>query len=212
MAKQERAVRTRQALIRAAATVFAEGGYRSAALGEVSRLAGVSNGALHFHFENKAALAEAVEAEAVAAVRSLVDAARSECRGLQALVDATHRMMGRLAFDVVLRAGFELSADPCRRGGSTPRRHWQGCVEGMLREAEREGELAAGIAPDGAAAVIVAATVGFGMLGATGPGWLAEGVVTEFWDLVLPRLAGRGAVAVTSRPPAGAWRGPGDVD
>ena len=61
MVKQERAARTRQALIQAAAEVFAEEGFVTASLSTISRRAGVSNGALHFHFANKGMLADAVE-------------------------------------------------------------------------------------------------------------------------------------------------------
>ncbi|NEE26311.1 TetR family transcriptional regulator, partial [Streptomyces sp. SID7982] len=60
MTKQERATRTRQALIRSAAVVFEQHGYAQARLVLISSGAGVSTGALHFHFENKAAVAEAV--------------------------------------------------------------------------------------------------------------------------------------------------------
>ena len=72
MVKQERAARTRQALVRAAAQVFAQDGFVLASLTSISKKAGVSNGALHFHFESKQALARAVEEEAVAVVRAIV--------------------------------------------------------------------------------------------------------------------------------------------
>ncbi len=57
MSKQERAERTRRALIKSAAAVFEEYGYAQARLALISTGAGVSTGALHFHFENKAAVA-----------------------------------------------------------------------------------------------------------------------------------------------------------
>lgn len=59
MTKQDRAVRTRLALIRSAAEQFEARGYVRASLAEISAGAGVSSGALHFHFANKAAVAEA---------------------------------------------------------------------------------------------------------------------------------------------------------
>ncbi|MFD6492381.1 TetR family transcriptional regulator, partial [Streptomyces sp. NPDC060188] len=52
--KQQRAVRTRDALIRSAAETFESRGYVQAKLAEISSRAGVSAGALHFHFPNKA--------------------------------------------------------------------------------------------------------------------------------------------------------------
>lgn len=72
MVKQERAARTRRTLIRAAAEVFAREGFAPASLTTISRQAGVSNGALHFHFTSKNALAQAVEEEAGEAMRLLI--------------------------------------------------------------------------------------------------------------------------------------------
>lgn len=127
MVKQERAARTRQALIQAAAEVFAEEGFVTASLSTISKRAGVSNGALHFHFANKGMLADAVEAEAAKAVRLITEAARAwQGDSLQAVVDATHELMRSLAHDTVVRGGFELAGDstrrgsrPCGRSGST---------------------------------------------------------------------------------------------
>ena len=55
MVKQERALRTREALIESAAEVFDREGFSVASLTAISSRAGVSNGALHFHFASKAA-------------------------------------------------------------------------------------------------------------------------------------------------------------
>ncbi len=66
MAKQERAARTRWLLIQAAAETFVQKGFTRASIAAISRQAGVSNGALHFHYETKDALADAVEQSAAA--------------------------------------------------------------------------------------------------------------------------------------------------
>ncbi|MFD0395738.1 TetR family transcriptional regulator [Streptomyces nogalater] len=60
MAQQDRAVRTRRAVLRAAAAVFAERGYAAATISEILKRAGVTKGALYFHFDSKAALAQGV--------------------------------------------------------------------------------------------------------------------------------------------------------
>jgi len=198
MVKQERAARTRQALVRAAAEVFAREGFAPASLAAISARAGVSNGALHFHFENKNALARAVEREAAAVLAEITaapDAAPDPAPGgaLQVLVDATHVLMGALADDPVVRAGFDLSADLSRRGGPCLRGVWRTWVEEMLQRAEREGSLAEGLSSRGAAPAVVAATVGFEVLGAADREWLSTRKITGFWELLLPRLApGRG--------------------
>ncbi|MGJ5756560.1 TetR family transcriptional regulator [Streptomyces puniciscabiei] len=60
MAQQERAIRTRQAILVAAAQVFAEVGYQAATIVEILRRADVTKGALYFHFPSKEELAQAV--------------------------------------------------------------------------------------------------------------------------------------------------------
>ncbi|MFD8122980.1 ScbR family autoregulator-binding transcription factor [Streptomyces albidoflavus] len=196
MVKQERAVRTRQALIRAAAEVFAEQGFVRASISSISLRAGVSNGALHFHFENKAALAEAVLREAASAVTRMTEEAEAAGGPLDGVVTATHGLVERLADDVVVRAGFALSGEPGdgaagagAAGGTGPRRQWQAWIETMLGRAAEEALLAEGVSPRGATEAIVAATVGFEVLGGRDRAWLDDGTVTRFWDLMLPRLS-----------------------
>lgn len=195
MVKQERAARTRQALIRAGAEAFASQGFAPASLSAISKSAGVSNGALHFHFESKKALALAVEGEALTALRQVVkDAQGTGGSPLQALVDATYALTGRIAADTVVRAGFALGGAPGRSGAPALRREWQRWVEETLRRAEAEGWLAAGISPHDAACAVVAAVVGFEVLGGQDRAWLSGQRVTALWDLLLPRLTDRPAL------------------
>ncbi|WP_329572805.1 ScbR family autoregulator-binding transcription factor [Kitasatospora sp. NBC_01266] len=196
MVKQERAARTQCSLIRAAAEVFAEAGFAPVSLTAVSRRAGVSNGALHFHFATKQALAQAVEDAAARTVRQITADAAGEDATLQGLVDATHELISRSARDVVVRAGFGLSRDP--QGAGSPRLEWQHWVEGVLRSAQKKGQLAAGVSAAGAARTIAAATFGFEVLGVTDRSWLSEERITGFWDLVLPGLAQQDAPAPVS--------------
>ncbi|MFE1927417.1 ScbR family autoregulator-binding transcription factor [Streptomyces asoensis] len=208
MVKQERAARTRHALIQAAAAVFAEDGFTPASLSTISRRAGVSNGALHFHFASKHALAEAVTAEAARTVRGITDRAQQDqAHSLQCVVDATHELMSRLADDIVLRAGFELAALPARRRESSLRTQWQHWVEDSFRRAEHSGSLAHGVSWADGARVVVAATAGFEALGGADVSWLSRPSVTRFWEVLLPRLAGRAGletlVCAGSPPPPG---------
>ncbi|MFF3287103.1 ScbR family autoregulator-binding transcription factor [Streptomyces sp. NPDC003023] len=189
MVKQERAARTRRALVGAAAEVFAREGFAPASLAVISARAGVSNGALHFHFGNKDALARAVEQEAAEVLAAITAPRPAPGGALQVLVDATHALMGALADDVVVRAGFDLSADTSRAGGPCLRGVWRGWVEEMLHRAEREGRLAEGVSSRGAAPAVVAATVGFEVLGSVDREWLSAHKITGFWELMLPRLA-----------------------
>jgi AcrR family transcriptional regulator len=195
MVKQERAARTRWLLIQAAAEAFVQKGFTRASIAAISRQAGVSNGALHFHFETKDALADAVEQSAAAALRRMLPDGESGDRALQRLVDASHRLMNGLDRDVVVRAGFALSGSPARRrAGLGLRGQWQDWVESVLRDAAADGSLADGVSPADAATVVVAATVGFEVLGTGSRTWIARERLTRFWELVLPRLSRPGVL------------------
>lgn len=190
MAKQVRAVRTREALLQAAAEAFAVDGYALASLPAISKRAGVSTGALHFHFASKDSLAKEVEAVATMSVERLVERCRASADTLlQLLVDATLDLMTAIGADTVLRAGFELGGDPSRKKGEGPGHWWSDWVHAVLRDARDAGELADGVSPEGAAAAVVATTVGFGMLNAGGRLRLSPELVEQFWALVLPGLA-----------------------
>lgn len=198
MVKQVRAARTRQALIQAAAEVFADSGYALSSLPAISKRAGVSAGALHFHFPSKDVLAVEVESAARESVERLVADGRRACdTSLQLLVTVTRELVVAVAADVVVRAGFKLSVDPSRTDRTGFRQWWRGWVHDLLLEAQREGELAEHVSPDAAAAVIVAATVGFEVLGAGDREWLPPEHLEQFWSLILPQLAApSGPVAV----------------
>ncbi|WP_237551609.1 MULTISPECIES: ScbR family autoregulator-binding transcription factor, partial [unclassified Streptomyces] len=189
MVKQERAVRTRQMLVRAAAESFARDGFALASLTTISRRAGVSTGALHFHFASKRALADAVLHEAAAALERTTGRADRAPDPLRALVEATHGLMDGIVGDAVVRAGFALSGDPARtRGDVDLRQQWQRWIERTLQRAEWEGRLAEGTSCAQIAPTVVAATVGFEVLGCRDPDWLTRRKIDRFWELMLPRL------------------------
>ncbi|MEU1099808.1 ScbR family autoregulator-binding transcription factor [Streptomyces tibetensis] len=202
MTKQDRAVRTRLALIRSAAEQFEDRGYVRAGLAQISAGAGVSSGALHFHFANKAAVAEAVEHAAADALRETAERGRDgDGHTLQRLVDVTHRVARLLCADVVVRAGLRLNAEAGAGRARDLRREWRECVHGLLAEAERRGELAAGVTPQHTCAVVLAATTGIEVLAREDQGWLARPSLTDLWQLLLPCVAAPGLVGVLD--PAG---------
>ncbi|MFF7301070.1 ScbR family autoregulator-binding transcription factor [Streptomyces sp. NPDC008265] len=217
MVKQERGERTREALVRAAAEVFAEQGYVTASIAAVSRHAGISAGGLHFHFASKPVLAGAVQDRAAQVLRQVTAvaggaAAAAGVNPLQVLVDSTHALTALLAGDVVVRAGFGLCADPAFGGGVDLRRQWRRWVEETLAAAAREGCLAEGLLPRDAARVVVAATVGLEVLGAGDAEWAHPRTLTRIWALLLPRLAAPAVLDALlpggTPPPAGTPRTP----
>lgn len=187
MVKQERAARTRRALIQAAAETFAGEGYVPASLPVISERAGVSKGALHFHFESKDALARAVEEEAAQAVERIIDSAqrRSGLTRLELLADVMRGLMTRMASDVVVRAGFQMDGDVTRKGSLALSRRWQAWVGEVLRQAEREGELAEGVSWSAMTTTVVAATAGLRVLAAQDETWRSAARVDQVWSVLL---------------------------
>lgn len=82
--RNEHVERTRRALLRAARHVFAARGYADASLDDIVARARVTKGALYHHWENKAALLEAVyvemEEELAADVRAAIAEAPASAR------------------------------------------------------------------------------------------------------------------------------------
>ncbi|MFE5602979.1 ScbR family autoregulator-binding transcription factor [Streptomyces coelicoflavus] len=206
MVMQVRAARTRQALVVAAAEVFADEGYVRASLPLICKRAGVSSGALHFHFASKEALAREVEAAAVGCAQKLVRGGRAAdetATALESLVDTVSAVMLAMASDPLVRAGFRLSGDPSRKGGAELFRWWRDSVRELVARARDAGELAQDVSCEGAAEVIVAATAGFEALAGWEKEWLSAERAERFWDFVLPRLAGSPGPAPDGAAPGG---------
>ncbi|WP_055490354.1 ScbR family autoregulator-binding transcription factor [Streptomyces sp. TP-A0356] len=209
MAKQERAVRTRNALIESAAELFSRDGFEVVTLSTISARAGVSNGALHFHFPSKAALAAAVRDAAAQRFRRIAAGERPAPHlggSLQMLVDTSHALLQGLGHDVVLRAGFDLSdGGEGARSGEDLYELWHAWVEDAVLRSAREG-LLSDVAPRDLVATVVGATVGFAALGGHDVRWLSRSTLTRFWVLLLPRIASapavRGVVAAGRRAEA----------
>ncbi|GAA4050405.1 ScbR family autoregulator-binding transcription factor [Streptomyces shaanxiensis] len=155
--KQERAVRTREAILTAAAEVFDEYGYSAAGVSKILQRAGVTQGAMYFHFKSKEDLGRAVLVEQ-AATLALPD----EPAGLQQLVDLTLYLGFELQRNVLLRAGVRLAVEQGEAGlrDFTVYRWWIDRFRAELDAAEQRGELLPQV--DGAefARVLVASFTG----------------------------------------------------
>ncbi|CAL9653609.1 ScbR family autoregulator-binding transcription factor [Streptomyces sp. enrichment culture] len=152
MAQQERAVRTRRAVLEAAASVFAEHGYTAATVADILKAAGVTKGALYFHFDSKEALARGI-------LEVQVDQALPEQEiKLQEMVDVAMSVAHRLKHDLVLRAGARLSADPVgRKHYGSAWSLWVERLTEILDEAHRRGETLAHVVPREIAEMVVGA-------------------------------------------------------
>jgi AcrR family transcriptional regulator len=185
--KQERAARTRRALINAAAEVFADDGYALASLPVISKRAGVSTGALHFHFSSKDALAVAVESAAELAVRTMTEqCGAAPATPLQCLARAVTQLLDAVGSDSVTRAGLRLGGDPSRKNGGGVIGWWREWVRDVLVRAREAGELPEEFSPEGAATAITAAVAGVALFrGVHGPGQPPYAHMVQFREFLL---------------------------
>ncbi|MEU8432029.1 ScbR family autoregulator-binding transcription factor [Streptomyces sp. NPDC029216] len=216
---QERSERTRRRLVFAGAELFHRNGYANATLGEIAGAAGVTKGALYFHFASKDELADAVQRRGCVllheAVRGLREGGASP---LQALIDTTHWLARTLHEDPAIPASFRITKECAGQQATAVDFHgaWLAAVCELLRMARDVGELpldlpvsglegavggAAGDAAGGggsvadrwesAEALVAAAVCGIEVLAGTGLSYAElQRKVAALWGLLLPSLVG----------------------
>ncbi|MFD9865201.1 ScbR family autoregulator-binding transcription factor [Streptomyces alboflavus] len=136
--RQARAIETRAAILQAGSEEFAERGYAGAKVADIAGRAGLTLGALYFHFRSKADLARAI----VLAQPNRV--ARPEgATGLQRVVSLTTGWARQLQEDVVLLAGARLVMEQDLFVGSQENSHtqWIMIIEEDLGSARKAGDL-----------------------------------------------------------------------
>lgn len=186
MARQERAERTRRAVIEAAASVFAERGYAAATIAEILDRAGVTKGALYFHFDSKQALARGVIESQIMAD----DWSPRELK-LQEFVDLGMTLAYRIPNDVLLQAGIRLSADQQGRalfGSAWPA--WTKVVVQQLTEAKARGEALPHMVPEETAEFFLGAWVGIQSVSEANARWADLNYrVSVLYKHILPAIA-----------------------
>ncbi|MFJ6016300.1 ScbR family autoregulator-binding transcription factor [Streptomyces sp. NPDC092952] len=157
MAEQQRAIRTRQTILTAAAKIFEERGYQAATISQILAEAGVTKGALYFHFQSKEDLAQGVLSEQDQHVTT-----PSRTSKVQEVVDAVMLHAHRLQTDPMVRAGVRLSMDQSARNldRSGPFLRWGNVGITLLQQAKSQGELLPHIDPAETADIIVGSFAG----------------------------------------------------
>ncbi|WP_406091441.1 TetR family transcriptional regulator [Kitasatospora purpeofusca] len=143
--RQERARQTRRALLHAAATEFDLRGYEGTSLARISRTAGVTLGALTFHFPSKAALADAVRSEGAALTGAAVPEAAGGGHRLDPGVGGLIELLTRLLDEEPsVRAAARLSWEQPESAGN-----WHATWRPELRDrlARERSAVPADIAP-----------------------------------------------------------------
>ncbi len=157
VAQQERAVRTRRTILEAAAAVFDERGYEAATIADILTRAGVTKGALYFHFPSKQLLAQGVIDEQFAE-----GGVPPRDIKLQEIFDMSMVLAYRMRREPMLSAGARLSLGPATnktfRGGSLP--GWIELTRDLLDQAKDQGELLPHVETASAAWTLTAAWTG----------------------------------------------------
>lgn len=160
--KQERAVHTRAQILQSAAVAFAEKGFPGVTVLDVAELAGVTKGAVYFHYANKEDLAASVVERFYARLRELW-AEGGEGRGpLAELTAFLLRLCVVFRQDRVIQAGARLQIERAQIGVElpTPYRDVTEAVVGALTRAIAAGELPERIRPEAFGRVLVSAVFG----------------------------------------------------
>ncbi|MEV7073291.1 ScbR family autoregulator-binding transcription factor [Streptomyces sp. NPDC093990] len=204
MARQERAIRTRRAIVEAAGAVFDEHGYAASTIAMVLERADVTKGALYFHFPSKESLAQAVLDEQL----SLGAVPPHPCK-LQEIVDMTFVFGQRLRTNSLLKGSVRLTVDQCAPPGvdhTGPFRQWSDQLVSMLQVAQDQGELLPTVEPRDTADLLVGAFAGVQLMSRALHGREDLGHrISVMWAHMLPSIAVPGLlIGLDSRPDRGA--------
>ncbi|TFC05640.1 TetR/AcrR family transcriptional regulator [Cryobacterium adonitolivorans] len=192
MAQQARAVETRAVIIRAAADVFGAVGYGGASMADICVAAGLTKGALYFHFASKEALALAViDAQHERAIGLGDELLHSEQPGLHVLLRMAFELGKQVRDDPVSRAGIRLTMESSNLSVPvvTPYEDWIAACALLLRRAILDGDVRADVDVAAAARFISPAFTGVQVVSGvlTGRADLMQRIV-EMWSFVLPSL------------------------
>ncbi|MEV3885774.1 ScbR family autoregulator-binding transcription factor [Streptomyces griseoincarnatus] len=155
--KQERAVRTRERILAAAATAFAAKGFPAVTILDVAETAGMTKGAVYFHYENKEALALAVTERFYLRLEEIADTV--EPLGLPPLGSVAELLLRTAtAFrdETLVQAGARLQLERHLIGVRLPLPYeaYTGLITSWLTK-EHEADTRGGLPPPGTLATVL---------------------------------------------------------
>ncbi|MFE7134289.1 ScbR family autoregulator-binding transcription factor [Streptomyces sp. NPDC057638] len=185
--KQERAVRTREAILYAAAEIFDAYGYTGASISKIMERAQVTQGGMYFHFKSKLGLAQAV----LAHQQEFVHVPEAP-PGLQGLIDLNFFLAAELQNNVLFRASVRLAVEQGDFGmrDDTAYQEWVDQFHTLLCAARERGELLPDVDEREFANVLVGAYSGTQVFSnvASGRADLPQRLVS-LWRYLLPAVA-----------------------
>ncbi|MFG2978406.1 ScbR family autoregulator-binding transcription factor [Streptomyces sp. NPDC048331] len=194
---QDRSERTRRKLVHAGAEMFHRNGYANATLGEIAAFAGVTKGALYFHFASKDELAEAVQLRGCELLYESVRELRaSGLSPLQTLINTTHWLAINLCEEPAIPASFRITKE-CAGLPTLATdfyRIWLAEIYELLRQARDTGELRADVHWESIESLVAAVACGIEALAGTGMPYAEFQLrVSWLWSLLMPCLVPEGA-------------------
>jgi len=192
MVKQERAQVTRETIVTGAAAVFGHRGYGLSSIADIAAEAGVTKGALYFHFASKDDLARAVIAEQHRRTMAVAAGVIEEGHpGLETMVLLSVALARQLFTDPVVSAGIRLSTEVSLFDPpvTEPYEDWLTTATALFRRAAEEGDLRQEVDPAMLASVVVPAYTGVQLISDT----LTHRAdlltrVRDLWTVLLPGI------------------------
>lgn len=196
---KEEASRTRQDIIDAARAVFHEHGLVRSTLEQVAHAAGLTRGAVYWHFKNKAELFNALREDALAPLRERVDPilfSGRHANPLDAIEDALREIFRVLKEHPSVRQMFEIMVLRCEYvdefadvqvEANRPTPDFQEKLEKVYEEAAAKGVLSVGVEPAALARDTFAFTKG--LMNLVLGGKLSKKRESEIADMISAHLA-----------------------
>jgi len=163
MPQQERAVATRDRIVRSAAAIFDQRGYSNTSIDVIATEAGVTKGALYHHFTSKAEVANAViELQYVIAQAYAERALRLGRTALERMMWMSQSFAQQMKDEVVVSAGVRLTteADASELAREAPYGGWIAAVEQLIAMAVQEGDIRKDVDPAQLASFLIPAYTG----------------------------------------------------
>jgi len=190
--KQDRAVRTRNTILKAAAEVFAQRDYPSVTIMDIAEQAGVTKGAVYFHFANKEAVAVAVAEQfyetLLSSMRPVLDTYAPPARKIVQLLRQTAHLFRE---DPLTQAGSRLQIQQWAIESQlpTPYTAFTTVLAELLTDCQGAGALPEGSDPEALARVLRSALFGAQHISGVQHGWSDIVERTEEIIQALPVLA-----------------------
>lgn len=189
--KQARARATYEMILQGAALVFSRYGFERARLNQIVEAAGLTRGALYFHFQSKEDLASAVINRQYDISRDAVNQiAATEKPALAQMVMLSHEIGRLLAEDIQMQAGIRLSLEQSvAEGPSETYDEWLTAYKALADKAVEEGDMLSDVDPATLAQFVVPALTGIQLVSNVRVRRSdLPARIDEMWQLLLPAI------------------------